>query len=91
MENYKVEFHEELNRALREKQRDMESEYFELAIGITDSQKFLNIFAKDNNLLRMTMADQILVLRKMNELGAILNELCEKYGFEGGTDDEADS
>lgn len=91
MENYKVEFHEELNRALREKQRDMESEYFELLGSVDEFAKQMNVLASSNNLLRMSMADQILILRKLREIGELEAQLCEKYGFEGGTDDEADS
>lgn len=88
MENYKVEIHSELTRALNEKRREIEDEYFELLAGVDDFTKSINTMAGNNNLLRMTVADQVLVLRKMSELGDLLSRLCEKYGLEGGTDDE---
>lgn len=75
--DYKAMF-ENLYKKFEEKYAT-EIEYFDLLAKAQETSKSSDLVSK--NLMKMTMVDQILILRKLKELNDICAALQEKYKF----------
>ena len=62
-----------------------EIEYFELLAAANSNTKAATIVS--NNLMKMSMADQVLVLRQLKAMNDVCAILQKKYNFEGEESD----
>ena len=84
--DYKAMF-EELSSQMIDMCHD-QAELGDLTVRVTERTKLTEMMSK--NLPRFTIKDQLRVIRILDQMATLAEELCEKYELDSGTEEATD-